>query len=71
MIECTVALVVKRVYEKQCHYQHETTKNNNQTEVRSKESTFRRRKNEHTGEAADQASNSSANFRIKKNSFLS
>ena len=72
MIECTVALVVKRVYEKKFHFEHEPTKNNNQTEARAKETfRFRQRKNEHSDEAADQASNPGANIQIKKNSFLS
>ena len=72
MIECTVALVVKRVYEKQFHSEHEPTKNNNQTEVRGKETySFRERKNEHSDEAANQAGNPGVNIQTKKNSFVS
>ena len=72
MIECTVALVVKRVYEKQFHYQHKPTINNNQTEVRAKEThSLRQRKNEYSDETADQESNPGANIPNKKNSFLS
>ena len=71
MIECTVALVVKRVYEKQFHSEHEPTKNNNQNEVRAKETySFRQRKNEHSDEAADQAGNPGDTIQIKKKSFL-
>ena len=70
MIECTVALVVKGVYEKQ--FEHDPTKTSNQPEPRSKEwYSLSQRKNEHSDEVADKTSNTGANIQIKKNSFLS